>query len=337
MNLSLETKGKIVKGIILCLGILLVFLLAFFIIKIYTTKYTVTFKNEDNTVIETRTVMRGNKVVEPAEPRKEGYKFVGWYFDNKEYDFNKKITSDISIFARWEIDSEYVFSYVVSFDSNGGSLVDYQTVESGSNAVLPATPVKNGHVFIEWQLDGVAYDFSNPVTRDIKLVARWEVALTGDQTYLVAALQEIQNFSVVKANQKLKDSAVSGKCKITWSNASFSSVVRDTVDKTVTVVANVSCNSVTSKKSVLVTIPASTYKYTFDKYSSSNYKFVAYDNNNILKNYYLFDKNLNQIQKWQIHKDGDYLLVGKSKYEKNATYYIAFEDELNTKYAVTLK
>ena len=32
-----------------------------------------------------------------------------------------------------------------------------------------------------------------------------------------------------------------------------------------------------------------------------------------------------------------YIIKLKSKYEKNATYYIAFEDELNTKYAVTLK
>ena len=48
MNVSLETKGKIVKSIVLCLGIVLVFLIAFFIIKIYTTEYTVTFMNEDN-------------------------------------------------------------------------------------------------------------------------------------------------------------------------------------------------------------------------------------------------------------------------------------------------
>ena len=70
MNISLETKGKIVKSIVLCLGIVLVFLLAFFIIKIYTTDYTVTFMNEDNSVIETRKVRTGNSVIEPAEPRR---------------------------------------------------------------------------------------------------------------------------------------------------------------------------------------------------------------------------------------------------------------------------
>ena len=85
MNISLETKGKIVKSIVLCLGIVLVFLLAFFIIKIYTTDYTVTFMNEDNSVIETRKVRTGHSVIEPAEPRREGYKFLGWYFDNAKY------------------------------------------------------------------------------------------------------------------------------------------------------------------------------------------------------------------------------------------------------------
>lgn len=338
MNVSIETKGKIVKGIVLCLGIVLVFLLAFFMIKIYTTDYIVTFMNEDNTVIETRKVRTGYAVVEPAEPRREGYKFIGWYFDNDKYDFSKKIKRDTIIYARWEIDSDYIFSYVVSFDSNGGNAVDYQTIESGKTATAPQTPTKNGHVFAGWKLNGIDYDFNTPVTEDIKLVASWEVALTDDQTYLSVAREEIETFAVVKANQKLKSTAVSGKCQITWTDADFSTVIRDTADKKVTAVANIKCGTATGKKIVEVTIPASTYKYTMQKQGTSNYKFVAYDNDKILNYYYLYASNkTSQIQKWQIHKDGDYLLISKSKYVKNGTYYLAFEDDLNTKYAVTIK
>jgi hypothetical protein len=338
MNISLETKGKIVKSIVLCLGIVLVFLLAFFIIKIYTTDYTVTFMNEDNTVIETRKVRTGNSVIEPAEPRREGYKFLGWYFDNAKYDFSKKIKRDTIIYAKWEIDSDYVFSYVVSFDSNGGSAVDYQTIESGKTATVPQTPTKNGHVFMGWKLDGIDYDFNTPVIKDIKLVASWEVALTDDQTYLSVAREEVKDFAVVKANQTLKSTAVSGKCQITWTDADFNTVTRDTTDKNVTIVANIKCGSANAKKSVNVTIPASTYKYTMEKQGTTNYKFIAYDNDKILNNYNLYTSNQTSIvQKWQIHKDGDYLLVSKSKYVKNGTYYIAYEDDLNTKYAITIK
>lgn len=338
MNISLETKSKIVKGIVLSLGIILVFLLSYFIIKVYTEECIVTFMNEDNTIIETRKVRRGNSVVVPADPIREGYNFVGWYYDNDKYDFSKKVNNDIIIIAKWEIDSDYIFSYVVSFDSNGGSSVNYQTIESGKTATEPEVPIKNGHVFVSWQLDGVDYDFSNPVIKDIKLVAKWEVALTDDQTYLSIAREEVQDFSVVRANQPLKSIAVSGKCKITWTDADFSTVIRDDSDKTVTIVANIVCGTAYAKKSVVVTIPASTYKYTMEKQSSTNYKFIAYDNDKILSNYYLYASNAQSlVQKWQVHKDGDYLIINKSKYVKEGTYYIAYEDDLNTKYAITIK
>ena len=80
------------------------------------------------------------------------------------------------------------------------------------------------------------------------------------------------------------------------------------------------------------------YKYTMEKQGTTNYKFIAYDNDKILNNYNLYTSNQTSlVQKWQIHKDGDYLLVSKSKYVKNGTYYIAYEDDLNTKYAITIK
>lgn len=335
--MSIDQKSKIVKMIVLILGIILVFLVSFFVIKIYTTNYTVTFSNEDNSVIETRKVKSGNTVIVPADPQKEGYNFKGWYYDNKLFDFKTKIKGNMIIFAKFEIDSEYVFSYVVSFDSNGGSEVDYQTVESGKGAVSPKEPTKNGHVFVSWQLDGVDYDFNTPVTKDIKLVAKWEVALNADQTNLVAARAEVQNFAVTVANQKLKDSAVEGKCKITWTDANFSDVVRDVTDKTVTVVANISCGVANAKKSVVVTIPASTYKYTLNKQTNTTYKYIAYDGDNTLKEYNLYNKDVQNIQYWQTHKDGNYIQISNTKYVKNGVYYIAFQDDLNTKYATTLK
>lgn len=335
--MSIEQKGKIVKIILLLLGALLIFLLSFFIIKIYTAKYTVTFANEDNTVIETKEVQKGKTVIVPADPQKEGYIFKGWYYDNHLFDFKTKINQNITIFAKWEINSEYIFSYVVTFDSNGGSNVDYQTVQEGKAAIKPADPTKNGHIFVGWQLDENDYNFDVPVTEDIKLVAKWEVALNEDQTNLEAAKAEIQNFAVVVANQKLKESAVDGKCSITWTDANFEEVVRDATNKTVTVVANITCGKANAKKKIVVTIPASTYKYTMEKQTNTTYKFTAFDNENTLKDYNLYNANVENIQYWQTHKDGNYLQISSSKYVKNGVYYIAFTDDLNTKYAVTLK
>ena len=45
----------------------------------------------------------GKKVARPEnDPVKEGYKFIGWFVDGKEFDFNTPITGDLKIEARFE-------------------------------------------------------------------------------------------------------------------------------------------------------------------------------------------------------------------------------------------
>ena len=69
------------------------------------TKYTITFYTNDGTTEKsTKVVNKGDKVVKPEDPTREGYTFDGWYDkkDNvKEYDFTKEVTSDISLYAYW--------------------------------------------------------------------------------------------------------------------------------------------------------------------------------------------------------------------------------------------
>ena len=55
---------------------------------------------------------------------------------------------------------------------NGESVFTSDTVLKGNAVAKPATdPVKDDFNFIEWRLNGVAYDFSQPVTEDIVLEA----------------------------------------------------------------------------------------------------------------------------------------------------------------------
>ncbi len=65
-------------------------------------------------------------------------------------------------------------TYTVTFDSAEGSAVEAQTVESGSCAIKPVDPTRDGYTFKGWLLNGEAYDFSTPVTADITLTALWE-------------------------------------------------------------------------------------------------------------------------------------------------------------------
>lgn len=64
--------------------------------------------------------------------------------------------------------------YTVTFDSNGGTSVASQKVESGKKATKPADPTKEGYTFVEWTLDSKTYDFNAAVTKNITLVAVWK-------------------------------------------------------------------------------------------------------------------------------------------------------------------
>ena len=62
--------------------------------------HTVTLIVDDN---ETKqTVKDGEKAQKPADPAKEGYKFIGWYVGDKEYDFSAPVMTDLVIEARFE-------------------------------------------------------------------------------------------------------------------------------------------------------------------------------------------------------------------------------------------
>lgn len=70
-------------------------------------------------------------------------------------------------------------TYTVTFDSAGGSNVAAVEVESGKTIYEPSAPTKADHIFLEWQLDGVKYDFTAAVTKNITLVAKWEEVPVG--------------------------------------------------------------------------------------------------------------------------------------------------------------
>ena len=106
----------------------------------------------------------------PEAPTKEGYTFAGWYVGEVAYDFTTAVTADVTVKAAWALNS-----YTVTFDTDGGSAVDAQTVAHGATAEAPAEPIKVGYAFIGWTLNGEAYDFATPVTADITLTATYEL------------------------------------------------------------------------------------------------------------------------------------------------------------------
>ncbi len=70
-------------------------------------KFTVTFESNGGSAVTSQEVAKDGLATEPTAPTKDAYTFVNWFSDDtltQEYDFNTKITSDITIYANWLYD-----------------------------------------------------------------------------------------------------------------------------------------------------------------------------------------------------------------------------------------
>lgn len=74
------------------------------------TKYNVIFDTDGGTSITTQIVSEGNKAIKPVNPTKTGYIFKYWSLDGAEYQFDEKVTSNITLVAVWEEDKSGVIT-----------------------------------------------------------------------------------------------------------------------------------------------------------------------------------------------------------------------------------
>ena len=132
--------------------------------------YTVTFNTDGGTAVAPLTQNYGTTVTAPVTT-KVGYRFLGWYKDGAAFDFaNTKLTEDITLVAKWEIQT-----FTVTFNTDGGTAVAPLTQNYGTTVTAPVT-TKVGYRFLGWYKEGVAFDFANTkLTEDITLVAKWEI------------------------------------------------------------------------------------------------------------------------------------------------------------------
>ncbi len=68
-------------------------------------------------------------------------------------------------------------TFTVTFNSNGGSAVAPQTVQSGKTATKPIDPTKTGYTFDGWYSDSAltkSFDFTTQITANITLYAKWK-------------------------------------------------------------------------------------------------------------------------------------------------------------------
>ncbi|WP_193726518.1 InlB B-repeat-containing protein [Paenibacillus guangzhouensis] len=142
-------------------------------------QYMVTFDSQGGSSVSSVTVNSGATISEPTAPTKAGYTFAGWHKDvagSEAWSFaTEPVTSNVTLYAKWT--QIPAVQYTVTFDTQGGSLVNSMTVDSGAMISEPAAPTKAGYTFAGWYKDVAgmsAWRFgSESVTADVTLYAKW--------------------------------------------------------------------------------------------------------------------------------------------------------------------
>ena len=140
--------------------------------------YTVNFDSCGGSALASKEASSGALVVAPVAPTRTGYTFDGWYKEatcSNAWNFSAdKITQDTTLYAKWTIKS-----FTASFNTQGGSSVDSQSVDYGTVVTSPAAPTRTGYTFAGWYKEAAcsnAWDFStDKITQDTTLYAKWTI------------------------------------------------------------------------------------------------------------------------------------------------------------------
>ncbi|MDO5716893.1 MAG: InlB B-repeat-containing protein [Tissierellia bacterium] len=143
------------------------------------TNHKVTFDADGGTPTPTvQDVAEGGKVTEPTGVTKPGHILDGWYNDANKWDFaNDTVNGDMTLKAKWTKEPPLPTNHRVTFDADGGSPIPVaQVVAHNGFASRPTDPFKTSYAFKYWSEDGgwTPFDFSQPILRDVHLVARYE-------------------------------------------------------------------------------------------------------------------------------------------------------------------
>ena len=131
-------------------------------------KYTVQFVSEHGDAPTSQNVPYNETADDPGKLTEEGYTFIGWYTDEtytKEFDFTKPITSNTTVYAKWEknapvfpdtyaLNVSGAFVYVDGVDVTASAGDTSLKLEKDASVRLVADPdrMPSGMVFDRWTI-----------------------------------------------------------------------------------------------------------------------------------------------------------------------------------------
>jgi hypothetical protein len=141
-------------------------------------EWTITFDSKGGSNVSSIIVKNDKLASKPTNPTKKGYKFVDWYVDTYytiAFDWNTKITSDWTLYAYWNLDSES--SSTSSTDSSSSSTSTDSSSDSSyivnkghgpeNSTLTDWYIVGKGSLWEEeWNVNGRVQLYTNPGTTD---------------------------------------------------------------------------------------------------------------------------------------------------------------------------
>ncbi len=135
------------------------------------SSFTVTFDSKGGSEVPSQTVTAGELCIKPEDPLREDCKFLYWWDGDVAWYFEyNKITSDITLYAKWEA-TDYNITYDLSGGKYDGKLPNTYNIDTKPFTL--GIPEKEGSVFMGWIL-GDEYVTELPfsgLNGDITLVA----------------------------------------------------------------------------------------------------------------------------------------------------------------------
>ncbi len=172
--------------------------------------FTVKFDTGGGSLISTQTVEKGKTATLPTNPTKDGFDFLGWYLGEDEYDFSTPVNNNITLTARWK-EREILQSFTVTFDTDGGSGVESQTVTKNGKLTLPSEPTKDGYEFIGWYLGETRFDFNTEITANLTLTAKWQETIIYYKVFFDSQGGEDIPFQSVESGKTAKEPEIPKK------------------------------------------------------------------------------------------------------------------------------
>ncbi len=147
-----------------------------------TSDIVVSFNTQGGDSILPKIVVSGETVRRPADPKRLGCIFAGWYKEatcNNAWNFDTdRVTQNTTLYADWTV----LFNVAFDVQTSGIVSPELQIVAEGTTVVRPADPYRSGYTFNAWYKDESCTNLwnfaSDVVTKNITLYAKWSNAVS---------------------------------------------------------------------------------------------------------------------------------------------------------------